>query len=107
MTRALTVAILLACVSLTGCATAVLGNSGSADTRTSAQLAADTATSADVKAKLLGDAGLKPFTISVLTYLGQVTLSGFVDTAQQHDLAGQLARSVKGVKSVDNNISVR
>jgi osmotically-inducible protein OsmY len=107
MTRALTVAILLACASLAGCATAVMGNSGSADTRTSAQLAADTATSADVKARLLADASLKNFTISVLTYMSQVTLSGFVDTAEQRDKAGQLARSVKGVKSVDNKLSVR
>lgn len=107
MTRALTVALLLACGTLAGCATAVIGNSGSSDTRTSAQLAADTATSADVKAKLLADAGLKQFTISVLTYEGQVTLTGFVDTAQQSDLAGRIARGVKGVKSVRNDLTVR
>jgi hyperosmotically inducible protein len=107
MTRALIVVSLLACGSLAGCATAVMGTSGSADTRSSAQLAADTATSADVKAKLLADASLKPFTISVLTYLGQVTLAGNVATAQQRDLAGQLARSVNGVKSVRNDLTVR
>ena len=107
MTRALAVAVLLACGSLAGCATAVIGNSGSSDSRSSAQLAADTATSADVKARLLADATLKPFSISVLTYQGQVTLAGFVDTGGQRDLAGRLARSVKGVKSVNNNLSVR
>ena len=85
----------------------MIGSSGSADTRSSAQLAADTATSADVKAKLLADASLKPLSISVLTYLGQVTLAGYVDTGQQHDLAGQLARGVKGVKSVRNDLTVR
>ena len=107
MARALTVAVLLACGSLAGCATAVIGNSASSDSRSSAQLAADTATSADVKARLLADATLKPFSISVLTYQGLVTLAGFVDTAGQRDLAGRLARSVKGVKSVNNNLSVR
>jgi hyperosmotically inducible protein len=107
MMRPLTVAVFLACGWLAGCATAVIGNSGSADTRTSAQMASDTATSADVKAKLLADATLKPYTISVLTYLGQVTLTGFVDTGEQHDLAGRIARSVKGVKSVRNDLTVR
>lgn len=107
MTRALSVALILACGSLAGCATAIMGSSGSDNTRSSAQMAADTAMSADVKAKLLADASLKPFTISVQTYLAQVTMTGFVDTAQQRDLAGQLARSVKGVKSVRNDLTVR
>lgn len=107
MKPALTVAVLLACGSLAGCATAVIGNSGSSDTRTSTQMAADTATSADVKAKLLADPSLKPFSISVLTYQGQVTMTGYVNTAQQRDLAGQLARSVQGVKSVRNDLTVK
>jgi osmotically-inducible protein OsmY len=107
MTRALTVALLLACGSLAGCATAVIGTSGTDSARSSAQTAADAATSADVKAKLLADATLKPFTISVLTYQGQVTMTGKVDTAQQRDLAGRLARGVKGVKSVRNDLTVK
>jgi hyperosmotically inducible periplasmic protein len=107
MTRALSVALLLAFGPLAGCATAVIGSSGSADTRSSAQMAADTATTADVKAKLLADASLKPLSINVQTYLGQVTLAGFVNTAQQRDLAGQLARGVKGVKSIRNDLTVR
>jgi hyperosmotically inducible protein len=84
-----------------------MGTSGADSDRSSAQMAADTATSADVKAKLLADASLKPFSISVLTYLGQVTLAGSVNTAEQRDLAGKLARSVKGVKSVRNDLQVR
>lgn len=107
MKPALTVALLLACGSLASCATAVMGSSGGADARTSAQMAADTAMSADVKAALLADAGLKPFSISVLTYLGQVTLAGEVNTAQQRDQAGRLARGVKGVKGVRNDLTVR
>jgi osmotically-inducible protein OsmY len=107
MTRALTVALLLACGSLAGCATAIVGSSGSDNARTSAQMAADTATSADVKAKLLADATLKPLPISAQTYLGQVTLTGFVDTREQYELAGRIARGVKGVKSVRNDLTVR
>ncbi len=80
---------------------------GATDTRSSAQLASDTATTADVKAKLLTDAGLKPLSISVATYMGQVTLAGFVNTSEQHDLAAKLARSVKGVKDVRNELTVK
>ncbi len=60
-----------------------------------------------MKAKLLTDAGLKPLSISVATYLGQVTLAGYVNTNEQHDLAGKLARSVKGVKDVHNELTVK
>jgi hyperosmotically inducible protein len=106
MTRALTVALLLACASLGGCATAVMG-SGASDTRSSAQLAADAATTADVKARLLTDAGLKPLSITVATYQGQVTMVGEVNNSAQRDLAGKLARGVKGVKSVRNDLTVK
>lgn len=106
MTRALTVVLLMACASLSGCATAVIGG-GATDGRSSAQLAADSATTADVKAKLLADASLKPLSISVATYQGQVTLVGEVGNAMQRDLAGKLARGVKGVKSVRNDLTVK
>lgn len=107
MKRAPIAALLLACGSLAGCAAAVIGSGGATDTRSATQLAADTALTADVKAKLLTDAGLKPLSISVATYLGQVTLAGYVNTAAQHDLAGKLAGSVKGVKGVRNDLTVK
>jgi hyperosmotically inducible periplasmic protein len=106
MKRALTVALLLACGALTGCAAAVMASGGN-DSRSATQLAADTALTADVKAKLLTDAGLKPLSISVNTYLGQVTLAGYVNNTAQRDLAGKLAGGVKGVKSVRNELTVK
>jgi osmotically-inducible protein OsmY len=107
MRRTLTVALLLACGSLAGCATAVMGTGSDSDTRSAAQLAADTATSADVKAALLAAASLKPLSIGVVTYQGQVTLAGEVNTTAQRDLAGKLARGVRGVKSVRNDLTVK
>jgi osmotically-inducible protein OsmY len=38
---------------------------------------------------------------------GVVTLSGAVDLGEQRDKAPKLARKVKGVKEVINNITVR
>jgi len=107
MKRALIVTMLLACGALTGCATAVIGSGSGTDSRSSAQVAADSSTSADVKARLLADASLKPLSISVVTYLGQVTLAGNVHSAEQRDSAGRIARGVKGVKGVRNDLTVK
>jgi hyperosmotically inducible protein len=106
MKRALAVALVLACGTLAGCAAAVIGG-GATDARSATQLAADSATTADVKAKLLTDAGLKPLSISVATYAGQVTLAGYVNNAAQRQLAGKLAGGVKGVKGVRNDLTVK
>ena len=45
--------------------------------------------------------------ISVETYKGVVQLSGFVNSQQTIDKAGQLGRSVPGVKSVKNDLIVK
>ncbi|HTQ35494.1 MAG TPA: BON domain-containing protein [Steroidobacteraceae bacterium] len=107
MRGVLAVALLLAGAVLGGCAAAVVGNSAGSDTRNGTQLAGDAATSADVKARLLADPSLKPLSISVMTYLGQVTLAGLVDSDGQRELAGRLAAGVKGVKGVRNDLTVK
>ena len=60
-----------------------------------------------VKTQLAADDFLKSFQISVETYKGVVQLSGFVDSQQVVDKAGQIARKVYGVKSVKNNLIVK
>ena len=62
---------------------------------------------AKIKGILLKDEILKAFQISVETYKGTVQLSGFVDSQQSVDRAVQIARSVTGVKSVQNNLIVK
>jgi hyperosmotically inducible periplasmic protein len=103
MKRALTICLLMACGSLAGCVSAIMGNGG--DTRTSAQVSADASITADVKARLLTNAELKPLSINVLTQDGAVTLNGKVNSKAQRETAGRLARGVKGVKSVRNELS--
>ncbi|MEE4380233.1 MAG: BON domain-containing protein, partial [Candidatus Competibacteraceae bacterium] len=44
---------------------------------------------------------------SVETYKGIVQLSGFVNSRQAVDKASQIASSVKGVKSVKNDLIVK
>jgi osmotically-inducible protein OsmY len=60
-----------------------------------------------VKALLAADDFLKSFQISVETYKGTVQLSGFVNSQQATDKADQITRSVKGVKSIKNDLIVK
>ena len=64
----------------------------------------DSVITTKVKSLLAEDDFLKSFQISVETYKGIVQLSGFVNSRQAVDKAGQIARSVQGVKSVRNNL---
>jgi len=67
----------------------------------------DSVITTKVKALLAGDDFLKSFQISVETFKGIVQLSGFVNSQQAVDKAGQIARSVSGVTSVKNNLIVK
>jgi hypothetical protein len=53
-----------------------------------------------VKALLGADDFFNSFDISVETYQGAVQLSGFVNSQKAVDKAGEIVRSVKGVKSI-------
>ena len=67
----------------------------------------DTVITTKIKALLVKDTVLKSFQVSVETYKGVVQLSGFVDTDKTRNKAGWIARSVKGVKSVKNNLILK
>ena len=67
----------------------------------------DSAITAKVKADLVADPVTKAHETSVETFKGVVQLSGFVGTAQEKERATEVARKVKGVASVKNNIVVK
>ena len=67
----------------------------------------DSVITTKVKGLLAGDDFLKSFQISVETYKGTVQLSGFVNSQQAVNKAGEIARSVQGVRSVKNNLIVK
>ena len=67
----------------------------------------DSVITTKVKSLLAADDFLKSFEISVETYKGTVQLSGFVDSQKAIDKAVEITRSVNGVKSVKNNLSVK
>jgi len=45
--------------------------------------------------------------VSVQTFDGTVTLIGAVESQAQIDSASRIARSVKGVKAVDNRLKIK
>ena len=67
----------------------------------------DSVITTKVKALLANDDFLKSFQISAETYKGVVQLSGFVNSQQASDKAGEIVRTVQGVKSVKNNLIVK
>jgi osmotically-inducible protein OsmY len=67
----------------------------------------DSVITTKVKSLLAEDDFLKSFQIGVETYKGIVQLSGFVNSRQAVDKASQIASSVKGVKSVKNDLIVK
>lgn len=68
---------------------------------------ADAAVTSRVKAALLADTAIKSFDISVLTFKGEVQLTGFVNNQSQIDLAAQLAGAAEGASSVKNELMIK
>ncbi len=67
----------------------------------------DSVITTKVKSLLAANDFLKSFQIGVETFKGIVQLSGFVNSQQAVDKASEIARSVKGVKSVKNDLIVK
>ncbi len=67
----------------------------------------DTAITTAVKARFAEDKSVAATAISVETLNGTVQLSGFAKSAAEKSQAESLARGVKNVKSVRNDIVVR
>jgi hyperosmotically inducible protein len=66
----------------------------------------DTAITAKVKSKLMGNHRLKKSDISVMTTNGVVTLDGTATSSKAKSEAERVAKSIEGVKSVDNTLKV-
>jgi hypothetical protein len=60
-----------------------------------------------VKTAIFQEPDLKSAEITVETYKGVVQLSGFVSSATSSARAGEVARGVKGVKSVKNDLRLK
>ncbi|MDO9197077.1 BON domain-containing protein [Rhodoferax sp.] len=91
-------------------AVALLTASGCAVTRGQETVGAyidDTAITTAVKARFAENKEVAATSISVETLNGTVMLSGFAKNATEKSMAETIARGVKGVKEVKNEITVR
>jgi osmotically-inducible protein OsmY len=92
------------------CASALSAVSGCATSQkheTAGQYVDDSVITTKVKSALVDEMSLKGLQINVKTYQGVVQLSGFVDTADQARKAGEVARDVKGVQQVRNDLIMK
>lgn len=95
-----------------GCAAAVVGGGAAggyavaSDERSAGTIFDDAAITIKVKAELVGDKSVKARNIDVDTVAGEVVLSGYVDSQQEANRAGVLAKSVPGVVRVKNELRV-
>ena len=75
--------------------------------RTTGEVIDDAAITTEVKTKLLADDLTKGIAVTVQTFEGTVTLIGAVDTREQINKADQITRGVKGVRKVDNRLTLK
>ena len=86
---------------VTGCTT------GSRYEQSTGERIDDHGTSSRVRAALADDSQYKYDGVNVETFKGVVQSSGFVNTKDQKNRAGDIARQVKGATDVENNITVK
>jgi osmotically-inducible protein OsmY len=67
----------------------------------------DSLITSKVKAAFAADPTVKATQVNVETFKGTVQLSGFVDSRESAEKAMEIARNVKGVKSVKNDTVIR
>jgi osmotically-inducible protein OsmY len=102
VTKRIATAIFTATVAFT-----VVGCSSSPTKESTGEYIDDAAITAKVKAAIFNEPTLKATEINVETYKGDVQLSGFVAQPQDAQKAADVARGVKGVSSVKNDIRVK
>lgn len=90
----------VALVSFAGCA-------GSPTKESTGEYLDDSAITTRVKSAFIADKQVSAMNISVETFKGTVQLSGFAESAREADKAEAIARGVKGVRSVKNDIRIK
>lgn len=91
---------------LAGCANVGNAERGAAGTRTAGQAVDDLTIGTKLKAALANDPELSAMQINVDTMQGNVKLRGQVKSMKEWRKAGELARDIQGVKSVDNQLVI-
>jgi len=102
LTKRLATAVFTATVAFT-----VVGCSSTPTRESTGEYVDDAAITAKVKAAIFNEPTLKSTEINVETFKGDVQLSGFVAQPADAQKAADVARGIKGVSSVKNDIRVK
>ncbi len=101
----------LSALTLSVCTLAIAGTmigcAGDRYTQSTGERIDDKSESTRVQSALSDDTQYKYEDVKVQTFKGVVQLSGFVNSRDQKNRAGDLAKKVEGVKEVENNITVK
>jgi osmotically-inducible protein OsmY len=90
-----------------GLLTLFMGCAATQKHESTGQYVDDSVITTKVKAAIFEESTLKMFQINVKSFKGVVQLSGFVDSAQSVSKAGEVARRVEHVVSVENDLLVK
>lgn len=104
-----TIAVLLAAAFLAACSGMGgerAGTSGGATQRSAGEVIDDATITARINAQLAADPDLSALKINVDTNQGAVRLRGEVKSMALRRKAEEMARSIRGVKSVDNQLVI-
>jgi osmotically-inducible protein OsmY len=88
-------------------AVALIGCAGNRTHESTGQYIDDSTITTKVKTALLADPEVSGLDVKVETFKGVVQLSGFVNDQRQATRAVEIARSVNGVRKVENKLSVK
>ena len=86
---------------------ALMGCASTATQEGTGEYVDDTVITTKVKAEIFNEPSLKSAEINVETFKGVVQLSGFVNSQDDINRAVRVARSVKGVVSVRNDMRLK
>ncbi len=83
------------------------GCAGTGERQSFGEYVDDSVITTKVKTALFNEPSLSGFEVNVETYEGQVQLSGFVSSRENINKAVEIARGVKGVRSVKNDMQLK
>ena len=88
-------------------AIALAGCAGTPTQESTGELIDDSVITTKVKAELLNDKTVSAMDIKVETFKGRVLLAGYVRSPDERQRAEGIARTVPGVKAVNNKIELK
>ena len=86
---------------------AVAGCASTSKSEGTGEYVDDTVITTKVKAEIFNEPSLKSRELNVETFKGTVQLSGFVSSQADINKAIEVARGVKGVKSIKNDMRIK